>query len=140
MNVDFLIVSDFAEIANGKLYLQGGGWDQLIAAQPFPFARAVGLAVGFDVPWNETNQRFNVHVEIIHDDSQRALASVDGTIEVGRPAGLLPGQPQLFMMAVNAILTLEAPGEYVVIISVEGEERKRRAFRVHASPTGRPTG
>lgn len=128
--IDFLILADFAEVVGGKLYLQGGGWDRLTAGGGFPVVRNVGVAVGINVPWEETNRRYTMSVQVINDDSQAVLLSAEGQLETGRPPGIVVGQEQLVVMALQGVLTFQAPGEFRVVASINGEEQRRKAFRV----------
>jgi len=131
--VEWLILADYAEIIGGKLYLMGGGWDVLTVNTSFPLARPVGLAAAFSVPWNETNERHNVEIEILTDDGQ-PVGKVGAQFEVGRPAGIKRGQDQRFQLAANVHLNLAAPGTYVIVARVQGQEEKRVPFNVLEGP------
>ena len=49
-----LLLCDFAEAVNGKLYVMGGGWNILFApGQPVTMSVAAVIAV----PWDRTNQQ-----------------------------------------------------------------------------------
>lgn len=134
MEVEWLILADYVEIIGGKLYLMGGGWDVLTVNTAFPLARPVGLAAAFSVAWNETNQRHNVEIDIQTDDGQ-SVGSVKAQFEVGRPAGVKQGQDQRFQLAANNVpLNLAAPGTYVIVARVEGQEQRRVPFNVIAGP------
>ena len=86
MRVEWLILADYAEIVGGKLYLMGGGWNVLTVNTGFPLpGRPLGLAAAFSVPWNETNQRQNVEIEIQTEDGQ-SVGRVNAQFEVG-PTG-----------------------------------------------------
>ena len=121
MRVEWLILADYAEIVGGKLYLMGGGWDVLNVNTGFPHVRPVGLAAAFSVPWNETNERRNVEIDIQTEDGQ-SVGKMGGQFEVGRPAGIKQGQDQRFQLAANCASTLPAPGTYVIVARIEGEE------------------
>ena len=73
----------------------GGGWT-LADAGGAPSA----LALKIEVPWNDTNRRIEVKVELLTADGQPVLADILGQqvpialltqIEVGRPAGAIHG-------------------------------------------------
>lgn len=128
--IDFLILADWAEVLNGKIYLQGGGWDTLHAASSFPVLRNVGVGVGIAVPWDRTNEKYTVDLRIVYEDAQSEVAAVRGELETGRPPGVPPGQEQLVLLALNAPLQLPGPGIYLVTAVIDGIERRRRAFRV----------
>lgn len=133
MQVEWLILADYVEIIGGKLYLMGGGWDVLTVNTAFPHARPVGLAAAFSVPWNETNQRHNVEIEMLSDDGQ-TVGKVGAQFEVGRPAGIRAGQGQRFQLAANVQLNLPGPGTYVIVARIEGQEEARVPFNVITGP------
>lgn len=138
IDIDFLLLADWAEVLGGKLYLQGGCWDQLIVGTSFPHTRNIGISVGLRVPWNATNQRWTATIRVVNEDTQETPISVQGEGETGRPAGLPAGADQFVTIAVNGVLTLAGPGSFMVIASVDGDEKRRKGFRVReASPAVR---
>jgi len=133
MDVEFLIVADAAEVVGGKLYLMGGGWEVLYINTGFPVQHPFSIALGLSVPWNETNQRHNVTVEISDEDGNQA-GKMSGQLEIGRPAGLPAGQPQLFIIAMSSVLGVKKPGNLVIVARIEDQEAKRVHFRILAGP------
>jgi len=133
VQVEWLILADYVEIIGGKLYLMGGGWDVLTVNAAFPLARPVGLAAAFSVAWDETNQLHRVEIEFQTDDGQ-SVGNVRAQFEVGRPAGVKAGQDQRFQLAANVPLSLTAPGTYVIIARIEGQEQRRVPFNVITGP------
>ena len=55
VNIDYLILADWAEVINGKIYVQGGGWTTINAREPLPVSRTIAIAVSPRVEWHETN-------------------------------------------------------------------------------------
>jgi len=133
VQVEWLILADYVEIIGGKLYLMGGGWDVLTVNAAFPLARPVGLAAAFSVAWDETNQLHRVEIEFQTDDGQ-SVGNVRAQFEVGRPAGVKAGQDQRFQLAANVPLNLSAPGTYVIVARIEGQEQRRVPFNVITGP------
>ena len=133
MQVEWLILADYVEIIGGKLYLMGGGWDVLTVNAAFPLARPVGLAAAFSVAWDETNQLHRVEIEFQTDDGQ-SVGNVRVQFEVGQPAGVKAGQDQRFQLAANVPLNLSAPGTYVIVARIEGQEQRRVPFNVITGP------
>jgi hypothetical protein len=129
VNVDWLILADAAQVTGGKLYLLGGGWDVLNVNQLFPVTRHCGVAAAFTVPWDQTNMRHNVEIEI-QDDDGNDLAKIQGQFEVGRPPGIPVGMTQRTQIAAEMALTFKKPGNYVIIARIEGIESRRVHFRV----------
>ncbi len=135
MQLDYLILADWAEVINGKIYLQGGGWSAINAYEPLPITRSVGIAVAPRVEWNETNQEHALEVRILREEGQAELARIEARFEVGRRAGIPHGSSQQHPIAANLPLTLEHAGEYEVRASINGVEMTTLAFQVqqHAS-------
>ncbi len=134
MKVEWIVLADYAETVNNKLYLMGGGWETLTVNTRFPVQHPCGIAVAFSVPWNETNQVHDIAVEIADEDEGPPLAAINGQLEVGRPPGIRLGQPQRIQFALNLMLELPRAGVYVVKARVEGQELDRTQFIVVEGP------
>ena len=138
MQVEWLILADAAQVVGNKLYLLGGGWDQVFVNSAFPIDQRIALALSIRVPWNETNVKHNFEVEIISEDSvteqPKSLMKAGGQFEMGRPPGIRQGQEQRFQMAFDVTLKIEAAGTKTVIARIEGQEMSRLDFMVLPSP------
>ena len=136
-----MLLADFAQVADGKLIVIGGGWS-LTGPEPTPF----GIAILVHVPWDQANRRHTLRLELVDADGQPVMFPVDGEeeerqivflddveFEVGRPAGIKPGTPLELPLAVNSgPLALEPGGRYEwrLTIDGEGDEDWRLAFSV----------
>lgn len=134
MEIEWLILSDAAQVVGNKLYLLGGGWDVLTVNSGFPVQRRCAVSIAFRVPWTETNQRHEFGVEITDDDGHRRLAKLNGGFEVGRPPGIRPGQDQRVQTAVDLALRIDNPGQYAVVATIDGEVHRRASFNVVEGP------
>jgi hypothetical protein len=132
IDVEWLILADYADIVGGKLYLVGGGWDTYNSATAFPAPVSFAIAASFSVPWGKTNEPHELEFAI-HDSDGNELARLNGQIEVGRPAGMR-GDAQRFQIAVKLTLGFEKPGQYTIITRVDGEDRKRTGFKLISQP------
>ena len=133
-----LLLADYAQVAEGKLTVVGGGWS-MTGPEPAPF----GIAVLVHVPWDQANQKHTLRLELLDADGGPVTMSTDAgdepivflddaPFEVGRPAGLKPGTPLDFPLALNSSpLPLES-GRYEWRLSIDGrtEEDWRVAFTV----------
>ena len=129
-SIEWLILADAAEVVGGKLYLMGGGWDRLtVNSQPAKKNLAVALALR--VPWHETNRQHSFRIDMTDEDGKQ-IVSVNGATEVGRPAGIPAGQPQLAQFVVNFDATFEKLGTYVITARVN--ESQERAVRFNIVP------
>jgi Family of unknown function (DUF6941) len=139
MEIEWLILADAAQVVGGKLYLMGGGWDNLTVNAPFPIDQRFAIALGIKVAWSNTNQRHTFEVEIISEDKEteepKTLMKAGGQFEMGRPPGIMPGQDQRFQIALDGALKIENPGPKTIIVRIEGQEMRRLSFYVHANPT-----
>lgn len=133
MELDFLLVADRAEAVNGKLYLLGGGWDRITLPQ-FPGQANFDVAMGVLVGYTETNERHQFTISLEDDDNQVVLGPVDGQIELGRPPGLKPAQPQRFLVAVRGPFPLPAPGCYHWVVTLDGRQAGRTMFWADPMP------
>ncbi|MBI3964995.1 MAG: hypothetical protein HY329_05105 [Chloroflexi bacterium] len=131
MDVEWLILADAAQVVGGKLYLLGGGWERIAVSAPFPIQQPCAIATAFAVPWNETNQRRHVTIEI-EDEDGLVIANVGGDVEVGRPPGIPTGQMQRIQLAANFVLGLQKPGSYRIVASIDGERKRDTTFSVLA--------
>ena len=129
MDIDFLILADAAQVADGKLYLLGGGWDRL-AVNALPAAHMLGVAVGVLVPWAEANSGRTLTLSIADEDGGTVLPPVSVRVEVGRPAGLPAGAEQRVMLSFNAQVALPRLGDYALLATLDGGPEKRYRFSV----------
>lgn len=130
-----LILCDYAEAVNGKLYIMGGGWTM---CPPGP--RNMSVAVRILVPWGETNIRHTLTL-MLQDDSGGIVELGDppvkvqheGGFEVGRPPGV-PAGAELDFTAVMGFmgLPLEPGKSYRWQLEINGEPSAHASFRTTA--------
>lgn len=133
MRVEWLILADFAEVINNKLYLQGGGWDKLTVNTGFPLNRQLGIAASIRVPWNETNQEAALRIEVLTQDAT-SLAKMEGKFKVGRPPDHPPGEDQRAQIAATVGIEIKSEGIYVVVAHLGDQEEARVHFSVVPGP------
>ena len=133
MEVEWLILGDFATVIGNKLFLQGGGWDKLHINKGFPATHNVGIAASFIVPWTETNQLAKMEIEVLTEDGG-SVAKIKGEFKVGRPADHPEGQDQRTQVAANLPLKLETPGTYEIVARLDGKDEARTTFNVVPGP------
>ena len=75
MRIAFLILSDYGESVNGKLYAMGADWNVLNFPE-FPQEWRFSVGMGIDMPWDETNRRQSLerrHVAVRRDHHVAAV-------------------------------------------------------------------
>jgi hypothetical protein len=120
-----MLLADSAQVAEGKLYILGGGWS-LTGPDPAPSAVALKLEVG----WNELGTEH--HWELYLEDADGQPVSIDtpdgpqvleirGDFTVGVPEGLPEGVPVDVPMAINLGPVPLVPGQrYTWRLVVDG--------------------
>ncbi|MGH9136517.1 MAG: DUF6941 family protein [Acidimicrobiales bacterium] len=118
-----LILADAAQVAEGKLYVLGGGWT---FTGPAPAPMAIGCLI--DVPWDQTNRKIPFRIQLLDADGEPAelagagRVDINGQFETGRPAGLPPGSPITVPFAVNlGALPLQPGRRYEWRLTLDGE-------------------
>lgn len=125
-----LILCDAAQVAEGKLYILGGGWD---VTGPTPAPSAVAILL--HVPWDRTNHRLSFRLSLMHQDGQPVQQpgptgahipiAIDGDFEVGRPAGIAHGTSIPAPFAVSVPPLPLPPGQrFEWRLEIEGQGRE----------------
>ena len=121
-----MLLADFAQVSDGKLIVVGGGWS-LTGPEPVPF----GIAILIRVPWDQANHQHVMRLELLDADGQPVEVDTEDGLqpvvvfddlpfEVGRPAGLPPGTPLDFPVAVNSGPLPLAAGIYEWRLTIDG--------------------
>jgi len=131
-----MLLADSAQVAEGKLYVLGGG---LTVVGPRPQPIAVALVIS--VPWDRANVTHDWVLELLDEDghpvgtAERPVV-VRGRFEAGRPAGLRPGTALSVPLAINFPTLPLVPGRsYVWQLRIDDRSRAewRAGFFVRAS-------
>ena len=126
------MLADAAAVLDGKLYIHGGGWDQL-ASPRLPFTVPnVALVLVIEHEWDETHTDMELQVQIYDEDGKPTRFGAIGTIRVGRPIMAKPGAPvsnPLVLTFPN--LTVQRTGRYIFRVQVNGEEIGSVPFSVY---------
>jgi hypothetical protein len=141
MLVDYLVLADAAAALQGKHYIHGAGWDTIWGAQ-FPVVHSViAVAIRLRVPWANTNQPYDLTIDVLNEDGSSILPDPPGpprvTINVGRPPQASVGSDQVVPLALNIQnLELAQAGSYAVVVRIDGTDAARSAFTVALRPPG----
>jgi len=129
--VDCFLIADSAQVAEGKLYVLGGGWQRL-TVQQVPVTRTVEIATRIIVAWTETNRPLTFELQLVTEDGEALLnPAATPSVTVGRPVHLREGSDQTVPLVLEVSgVSLKQAGQYVFTLSYEGEEVARTAFEV----------
>lgn len=136
-----MLLCDYAEELNGKLYVMGGGWSRnFTPGQPSNMA----LAIKLTIPWNEANRPYDINVRLVDDnhDPVRNEEGKDieivGKVEVGRPPGIRPGSNLDSALALTFAGLILLPGTYVWELLIDSKVLESTPFDV-IDPNPQPT-
>jgi hypothetical protein len=137
-SVDFALLADAVQAAQGKLYVLGGGWDTLFV-QSFPARHAsLGIGVRVRVPWSWADQPVFIAVDLQDEDGARVLPSEPLThgIRVARPEGFPEGTDIGLVRAFTFTnLVIPREGAYSFVISLNQVVTDRLRFTVRRRPS-----
>jgi len=107
-----MMLCDAAQVADGKLYVLGGGWS-LIGPDPMPSA----IAMKIDVDWTEVDRPHHWELFLNDEDGQPVIAeTADG------PQAVPPGSPVDVALALNfGPLPLQPESRYSWRLAIDGE-------------------
>jgi len=121
-----MLLCDSAQVADGKLYVLGGGWS-LIGPDPTPSA----VAMKIDVDWNDAERPHHWELFLVDTDGQPVMAEtpeglqpieVRGDFTVSRPDSIPPGSPIDVSLALNfGPLPLSPGTRYTWRLVIDGE-------------------
>ena len=130
-----MLLCDSAQVADGKLYVLGGGWS-VTGPTPPPMA----IALKLDVPWTDAGRPHAFRLALVDADGHPVSGPGDGQVEAGgqfevaRPPGLPAGTDIDFALAVTVGPLPLGPGRYAWQLWIDGETHVdwQRPFQVRA--------
>ncbi|HXR45560.1 MAG TPA: hypothetical protein VN759_12160 [Pseudolysinimonas sp.] len=125
-------LADHAVVENGKVYVNGGFWNQMHFTQ-FPATTSFSIVGVVNVPWLVQEQPHTFRVAFTDSDGHPVSNDFGGEFTINRPVDAEIGQPFLMPIAATANgFTFPAPGAYSAGFFVDDEELARWVFRVNA--------
>ena len=140
LGIEFVMLTDHAEVVNGKLYMMGGGYDRRIINN-LDAPATLSMVVSVLVPWNLSNQSHTVKLRIETEDGMAVGQEVQGSLMVGHGIEVISGQVFRVMAVVNCTLPLPKLGGYRVTASLpSGESKTTTFYAISAETTAQPAG
>ncbi len=131
-----MILCDAAQVADGKLYVLGGGWSHNFTPNA-PLQMSLGVIIA--VPWIRANEKHIVEAVLLTADGQQVEIEgqpviAGGELEVGRPPGIRPGTQLNTAIPFSFNGVALDIGDYVWELRINGETEARTPFRVDNPP------
>jgi hypothetical protein len=107
-----LLIADWAEVINGKVYAQGLGWSNTVAGRPMGLAMVCFMRVPFD----QTNKKHSAHFQLLTADGKPYPSDqpvrVDYQFSIGRLPDMNPNDFNNSPFVVNIQGIVFEPGRY----------------------------
>jgi hypothetical protein len=120
-----MLLCDAAQVADGKLYVLGGGWS-VTGPEPTPSAVAIKL----EVDWHEAASSHHWELFLVDADGREVsvdtpagpqVVEIRGDFQVSQPEGVPPGSPIDLPLAINVgPLPLAPSGRYTWRLTIDG--------------------
>ncbi len=128
-----MMLCDAADVSGGKLYILGGGWDQLVRRTD---AIALTFAAVLSIPWQLTNRRLNLELSLLNadgdvvEDGDGEPVMAAGDITIGRPPHVRPGASQNVPLTTPFKPLGLRSGGYLCTLAIDGKVHARCSFNV----------
>src|SRR2546421_315152 len=76
------MLADSVALAEGKLYIQGGGWNSIMTSQMPATHPAIGLVLTFKLDWHEANEDLKLILELVDEDGKNAGMRIEILLRV----------------------------------------------------------
>ncbi len=118
-----MLLCDHAQVADGKLFINGGGISRFQGPGLPP---STSIALLLLVPWESTNEPIQLELHLLTEDGQVVVdnagvrRSIAAQIEVGRPPGVERGIPMEVPLALLVGGVYLPPGRYTWQLNING--------------------
>ncbi len=76
------MLADAATVADGKVYVHGGGWNAIIAPEIPTAHPSLALVMAFQLDWHEGNENLAIVIELVNEDGKPAGVRAEMTLRV----------------------------------------------------------
>jgi hypothetical protein len=138
-----LVVADHAVVAEGKLFINGGGWNSVnLLHIPSPIGFSIGLIIS--VPWAQAEQNHTLVVELLDprgepmmigaDQDGQPIIEIRGNFSVGRPPHVVPGEDIVIPVALALATNIGEAGPYRLVVMIDDIPEADWNIRVQEAP------
>jgi len=100
IHAEAFFTADHAAVESGKLYVNGGAWNQ-IGHPSFPAVQAFTVAAVLHIPWRAHGQNHGFGIWFEDSDGQNLGGRIEGRFEASLTPSALPGDYSVAPLAVN---------------------------------------
>jgi hypothetical protein len=116
---------------DGKLYIFGGQWDRIFAPAVPTSHPTMAVVVVVQVEYNEALREHHIELTLRRADGEPAGPKAIARFNVGHPAGLEPGAPVSFPLALEQQgIVFDSYGRFEWLVELDGNEVGRLPITV----------
>ncbi len=131
MKLTSAMLADAAQVQGGKLFVLGGGFDTISVRSLPAVHRTLTLAMVAEVEPDERQRDLELLITLIDEDGTDMGVQAKGRLRVGAPPNLPPGSSSIVpIVSPFHNITFPAAKGYTFVVSLNGNELARIAFRV----------
>ena len=145
-----IMMADFAEVHQNKLFITGAGINLMMVAPVEPQVINFGIGLTVAVPWTATNQNHHLKIALVDSDEHvvplfrvppgmvmpegQQEGVITANFNVGRSASMEVGEDSIMPLAFQfPNLLIPHPGTYKITVDIDGSEVGCARFRVVAA-------
>ncbi len=133
------MLADAARVESGKLYIHGGGWDNITAESVPTTHTSLALVLTLQVEYDEALRDIPFSITLVDEDGEEGGFRLDGELNVGHPPRTKRGSPTLVHQAITLnMLRFEKAGGYSFLIESDGEQLTTVPFRINVAKKPKP--
>lgn len=136
MELEYALLADAAQVADGKTFILGGGVTILWRPQ-YPAMLGVVLVVQLTYHRTEVDTDHALRIQVVDADGNAVIPEIRGEIHLGEPAAEIPRNVSLgipLIIQFPPIPVLREPGPYSVELLVDDRHLKSLSFAVVQPP------
>jgi hypothetical protein len=141
VSIDYLILSNHAEVVNGLLYLSGGGFTEIYrpAMEAVSYVNNFCAALSIFIPKEEVGVQHTFTLRVQHRETRQVLSEGVGSFSVGLLPTAPPDSELHVAVAVQFNIIFPAPGPYRVYATVDDRSDSEKEWKFRVQDVARGT-
>ena len=125
------MLADAARVESGKLFIHGGGWDNITTESVPTTHPSMALVLTVQVEYDEALRDIPLSIQLLDEDGNEVGFRLDGQLNVGLAPGSKKGSPSYVHQAITLnMLQFEQGGGYSFLVTSGDDELERVPFSV----------
>ena len=130
ISIDYLFTANHCEVLNGMLYVNGGGFTEILRplSEGATYLNNFSVAFSISIPDEEENTEHIFSVKVVNKESI-ILGETSGVFNVSKPP-VAPDDIELHVVgAVQFNIIFPSPGTYQAVVTVDNDVKIQRSWR-----------